>query len=160
MRLALSRLLLLCLLLTACGGGDPFVAEYVTDRPNEAVLPGVYHFKWQTLTDDDPADFQGARITVEIRADGSFSAENLPLWRETTAGQYQLERLATLNGNWRIEARGVVADGDSFRDIWTLNLGQPAGRTHLTKAAAPHGLLFQYGTPHSGDVMYFEQDTP
>ena len=160
MRAALLRVVALCLLLTACGSGDPFVAEYVTTRPDESVLPGEYVFKWQTLTDDDPSALNGARIAITVRADGTYTAENLPLWRETAPAQYELERLATLSGSWKLASFGVVADGDAFRDIWTLDFGPPAKFANLTKASAPHGLLFAFGDPDNGDVMYFEQDAP
>jgi hypothetical protein len=161
LRAVLTRLApILLLLLSACGSDDPFVAEYVTTRPDESVLPGVYVFKWQTLTDDDPPAFNGARIAITLRADGTFSADNLPLWRETAPAQHELERLANLSGNWKLAAFGVVADGDRFRDIWTLDFGPPAKFANLTKASAPHGLLFTFGDPDNGDVMYFEQNAP
>jgi hypothetical protein len=145
------------LLLTACrGGGDPYLEEYVTSRPAEAGLIGVYILKWQTATKDDPPEVALDRARIMLNADGTFTADNLPIFRPINDG-FAFDKLVNVQGTWQLETRGAVADGDTFREIWGMRLTGPPEYdfAYLTGSAESHGLLIHTGAPASGAAVYF-----
>jgi hypothetical protein len=145
------------LLLAACrGGGDPYLEEYATSRPAEAGLSGVYVLKWQTATREDPPEVALDRARITLNADGTFTAENLPIFRPINDG-FAFDELVDVQGAWQLETRGAVADGDTFREIWGMRLTGPLEYdfAYITGSAAPHGLLIHTGAPASGAAVYF-----
>lgn len=146
------------LLLTACRSGDPYLEEYVTSRPAEATVAGVYFFKWQTASRDDPSGVNLERARLTLNPDGTFTAVDVPIFRPTN-DSFAFDQLASGEGTWQLATRGAIADGDSFREIWGVRLDGPLAYdfAHLTSATAPHGLLIHAGVPTAGAVVYFAQ---
>ncbi|MCX6018001.1 MAG: hypothetical protein NTZ50_05750 [Chloroflexi bacterium] len=152
-----TSLLALALLLVACSSVDPYLSEYVLSRPAEAELVGRYHLKWQTAQKEDPPEVQLSRVSLELRSDGTFVAENVPVWRPINDG-FALDRIVSTQGRWRVESLGSVADGASFREIWGVRFDTPFGFANATGAAAPYGLLFHAGAPITGAASYYTRE--
>jgi len=160
-RLVRSLLAAACaLLLVACrGAGDPYLEEYVTNRPPEAVITGVYFFKWQTAGQDVPTqvDLDDARLT--LHADGTYTAVGLPIFRPTNDA-FAFDKIVSAQGAWQLDARGAVADGDTFRAIWGVRFdGQiEYDFAYLTGPQNPQGLMFHAGAPTADAVVYFARE--
>jgi hypothetical protein len=151
--------------LLACGSCqyDPHAHLYTTRKPSPQDLVGRYKLKWQTVTGDGLLAFGGKLPVVELFADGSFTATNLPpggpqisvldrdFWRTLLNG----------SGHWRVDAVGGIDNGFGREEIhWGVYLESVAAPLHpagLTGTKLPYGLIFTLGDPDLGEAMFFER---
>lgn len=162
----MGPLLLLCsAALFICGGCqyDPHAHLYTTQEPRPQDLVGRYKLKQQTVTTDGLSAFGGRLSMVELVADGSFVATNVPSRTLAHAPQKDGNIFATLlngSGRWRIGAVGGVDNGLGERTHWGVYLDSPVADIEpagLTGARPPYGLIFNLGDPDLGQAMVFER---
>jgi hypothetical protein len=72
-----SLILLLVLVLAGCQY-DPHAHLYTTDKPETTNVVGSYVLASQSLTPGGLAALHGKTCSVELRADGTFIASNVP----------------------------------------------------------------------------------
>ena len=76
-----SLLLTLLLSLTGCQY-DPHAHLYTTDMPETTNVVGSYVLTSQTLTRDGLAALKGKACLIDLLADGTFVATNVPPWQD------------------------------------------------------------------------------
>ncbi len=150
----------LAILLQGCQY-DPYAHQYTTVRPRDADVLGRYVLTNQTVTQGGISDLQGRLCVVELRADGTFIATNLP---PSSSGSPRARFLSTLvsgSGTWHIESVREIDNGiGKLKTHWGIYLDshplkfQLAG---LTGKKAPYGMIFTLGDPDSGTVMILEK---
>jgi len=98
---------------------------------------------------------------IDLRADGSFTATNVPPWELDSPGMNFFSALVSGSGKWRIDSVGSIDDGSRpLKTHWGVYLDSdtakmmPAG---LTGQKPPYGLIFTLGDPDSGDAMIFQK---
>lgn len=149
---------LLALISSACFCQyDPYAHLITTEKPKSQDVVGVYTLKTQTLTDEQLGFQQGAQATIELGSNGMYTATNFPVWKETDIAEYEFDKLLSTTGEWEIGSTGSV-NGETAWGIWLKPALDPLALSpDVTNNAPPHGLLFTYGDPDSGDVMIFEK---
>lgn len=90
------------------------VEQYVTEEPQWADVVGRYALASQTVSAGGLAVLEGRPCTIELRADGTFCATNVPGERDFPGPDF-FDTLVTVSGTWRVE---VVAHGFSFQTFW------------------------------------------
>ncbi|HUS34988.1 MAG TPA: hypothetical protein VM680_06515, partial [Verrucomicrobiae bacterium] len=144
---------------------DPFAHTYTTAKPDESKIAGNYQLVMQTLTTNGLAEFSGQLPSVELRADGTFSATNIPPWGISFPDTNFFTTLVSGSGNWSIESVGSVDNGTTRQTMWGLRLDPPSGKAvfdfpKLMGTNSPYGLIFTLGDPDSGDAMIFGRAMP
>jgi hypothetical protein len=135
---------------------DPYAHLIATKKPQAQNVVGVYFLKTQTLTDEELNFLEGAQATIELDSSGVYTATNFPVWREFGAG-YRFDLLFSTTHNWQIDATGSISGETAWGIRLTPALDPLALSPDITNNTPPHGLLFTYGDPDSGDVMIFER---
>jgi hypothetical protein len=137
---------------------DPHAHCYTTTRPQAADVVGRYKLTSQTVTTGGLSVLHGKPCDIELRADGTFTAVNLPTDTHGSPGTDCFSTLVTGSGNWRID---VVSHGASYEtEHWGIEFESPAVKIHSTNLAGqkpPYELIFTLGDPDSGDAMIFEK---
>ncbi len=141
----------------------PYAHLYTTAKPHAEDVVGTFDLKEQTLTSGGLKIFQGEQPRFEFHADGTFTANNFPIWK-TTNIDYELDGFTFLTGKWEIGTVGGASNGvDKAKPVWGIYLrntvptqAEPFSAT-LTGNEPPSGLIFEYGDPDSGTVMIFEK---
>ncbi len=156
----MRAVLVLVLMLLAPGCQyDPHAHLLTTVRPEPSEVVGRYTLVKQTVTAGDLAAMNGRLCVVELRADGTFSAANVPPFTFGSADA-SLTTLVSASGAWRVESVGSVDDGWSAKNHWGVHLDSGTVRLQsagLTGRKAPYGLIFTVGDPDSGQAMFLER---
>ena len=155
-------LLLLAFLLLAQGCQyDPHAHLYTTEKPHTTNVVGRYALTRQTLTPGGLAALQGRSCTIELRADGTFFATNVPPSQPSFPPTNFFTTLVSGSGTWRIDSVGSVDDGRKpLKTHWGIYLESDAGKMQppgLTGPKPPYGLIYTLGDPDSGDAMILER---
>jgi len=159
-RYQLALLPVLALISSACFCQyDPYAHLFTTQQPPSENVVGVYILKEQTLSTEGLSFLQGQPATIELNSNGTYTATNFLLWKETGAAEYKFDSLLSMTGNWKIKAVGTVSGGDEHTASWGIVFDPVLDDSvvNLTNNEPPHGLIFTYGDPDSGDVMIFEK---
>jgi hypothetical protein len=153
-------LLILTLLVQGCQY-DPHARLYTTEEPQTTNVLGRYTLTSQTLTRDGLTGLRGKPCTIELRADGTFVATNVPPWQPGFPPTNFFDRLVSGSGTWRIDSVGSVDDGRKpLKTHWGVYLDSPITKIEpvgLTGQKPPYGLIFTLGDPDSGDAMILER---
>jgi hypothetical protein len=165
--MVMKSLLMMCLAaLIICDSCqyDRYAHLYTTQKPRPEDLVGRYKLKQQTVTSDGLSALAGRLSVVELVADGSFLAFNVPPKASLTLAPEVdgsiFAKLLNGSGRWRIGAVGGVDNGLGERTHWgvyfdsTTSDIEPVG---LTGARPPYGLIFTLGDPDLGEAMIFER---
>jgi len=157
-----SILAFLTLLLLAQGCQyDPHANPYTTEKPQPRDVVGRYTLISQTATRDGLAALQGKPCVIDLRADGTFIATNVPPWELGSPGTNFFGALLTGSGTWRIDSVGSIDDGSRpMKTHWGVYLDCQAAKMKpvgLTGKKPPFGLIFTLGDPDSGDAMILER---
>lgn len=155
-----SLLLTLLLSLTGCHY-DPHAHLYTTDMPETTNVVGSYVLTSQTLTRDGLAALKGKACLIDLRADGTFVATNVPPWQDGFPPTNFFDTLITGSGTWRIESVGSVDDGRKpLKTHWGVYLDSPTTKfdsVGLSGAKPPYGLIYTLGDPDSGEALILER---
>lgn len=144
-------LLVLLLALAGCQR-DPFSRTYTTVEPKPEDMVGTYVLDALHL----PPVARGGQpeVVVELRADGTFTAKNVPPWRVDPLDARFLASLVSGEGQWQKSPVGTR--GPEGAEIWGVYLQTPDNRLHpakLTGSKPPYGLIFTLGDPDSGHAV-------
>lgn len=137
---------------------DPHAHLLTTNEPSREDVVGVY------ILDrfDMPPELAGksTEIVVELRADGTFSATNVPPWELDTPKPSFFESLLSGTGHWEIGKMGQLDPG--AHTIWGVYLRDPANKmmpAYFTGEKPPYGLIFELGDPDSGYAILMKKKT-
>ncbi len=139
---------------------DPFAHLFTTTRPDSADVVGHYILVKQTVCSDGLSVIQGKFCAIEIRADGTFVATNVPPRATGGPGTNFFASLLDANGRWRIDSVGGVDSGwGKPKTHWGIYLDateklMPVG---LTGQKPPYGLIYTLGDPDGGQVLMLER---
>lgn len=142
----------LCSLLLVGCQRDPHANLYTTAEPRTEDMVGAYVLDALHL----PSVARGGQpeIVVELRADGTFSAKNVPPWRVDPLDARFLASLVSGDGQWQKSPVGTR--GPDGAEIWGVYLHTPDNRLHpakLTGSRPPYGLIFTLGDPDGGHAV-------
>lgn len=158
---ALATLPLLALLLALGCQYDPHARLYTLEEPQKTNVVGHYTLTSQTVTGGGLAALSGKVCAVELRADGTFAATNIPPWQSGFPKTNFFNTLISASGTWRIASVGSVDDGRKpLKTHWGVELESPTLRPHpvgLTGSKPPYGLIYTLGDPDSGEAMILER---
>lgn len=150
----------LCVLLLAGCQYDPFASRYATKKPDAEDVAGRYELVKQTVKTQGPVALEGRPCFVELRADGTFTATNVPPWTLDTPGTDFFQSLISGTGTWRIAKVGLLDNGlGKTKTIWGVYLDSKQAKfmpANLTGNKPPHGLIFGLGDPDAGQAMILE----
>ncbi len=156
-----KKLLSLALLVLIVGCHyDPHAHFYTTHKPVKQDVVGLYELKSETLLKSDLTDLHGRRCALELRADGTFSATNVPPWDMELPDAHFFDMLLSGSGSWRIETVGTVDNGWQSKTVWGVYLDSPTVKlaaANLTGRKPPYGLIFTLGDPDSGEALILER---
>ncbi len=140
---------------------DPHAHLYTTKKPQTADVVGRYTLTSQTVTRDELAALQGRPCAIDLRADGTFTATNVPPREIDSPGTNFFDTLLTGSGTWRIDGVGSVDDGvRPLKTHWGVYLDSPTNKMQpvgLTGQKRPYGLIFTLGDPDTGAAMILER---
>src|SRR5262245_22953460 len=85
---------------------DPHAHLYTTDKPESTNVVGSYVLTSQTLTRDGLAALRGKPCLIELRANGTFIATNVPPWQSGLPRTNFFDTLISGSGTWRIDSVG------------------------------------------------------
>ena len=144
-------LILVSLALVGCQF-DPHANLYTTSEPKPEDIVGTYILIAFHL----PPEVGSARpeVLVELHADGTFAATNVPPWELSTPGTSFFASLISTTGKWEKKTLGTLDPGQ--KDIWGVRLHTPDSRIHpafFTGDKPPYGLIFTLGDPDSGHAV-------
>lgn len=152
------RALLLILASVAVAGCqyDPHAHLYTTVEPKTDDIVGTYVLEALHL----PTEAGSARpiVTLELRADGTFAATNVPPWELTIPRPSFSASLLSGTGKWEKGTVGTLDPGQ--KQIWGVYLRAPDNRFHpatLTGKKPPYGLIFTLGDPDSGYAVILKR---
>lgn len=134
---------------------DPHAGRYTTQEPKDADLVGSYVLEKFFLPAQ--AGSNAPEIRVELRADGTFAAKNVPPWEFDYPEARFFSWLISGEGKWE---KGKVGGRSDGKDLWGIYLRaagdrfSPAG---LTGNEPPYGLIFTLGDPDSGYALLLKR---
>lgn len=141
---------------------DPYAHLFTTEKPEPADVVGRYVLTDQTVVAGGLSTMNEKSCVVELQADGTFTAANVPPWELGSPPASLLSKLLSGSGTWRIDSVGSVDDGwGPLKTHWGVYLDSrdakmmPVG---LTGQAPPYGLIFTLGDPDSGTVMILAKE--
>lgn len=162
--LSVSGTLALCLVLMFLAAGcqdDPYARLCTTEKPQTNDVVGRYTLKDQTIVLGGAEAMKGRPCVVELAADGTFTATNVPPFSPGSPPINSLKLLVSGSGTWRLESVGAVDDGSGqLKTHWGVRLDSVAPKLDapgLTSNQPPYGLIYSIGDPDSGTVMLFER---
>jgi len=149
------RLILVTLALVGCQY-DPHAHLYTTSEPKTEDIVGTYVLDAFHL----PPEVGGARpeVVVELHADGTFAATNVPPWEFGWPGPEFFGSLLSGTGKWEKDTLGTLNPG--HKSIWGVYLRTPDNRFHpanFTGRKPPYGLIFTLGDPDSGHAVILKR---
>lgn len=135
---------------------DPHGNLYTTTEPKNEDLVGTYVLDRYDL----PYDIAVARnvVEVELRADGTFTATNIPPWKMDEPDKSFFPSLVSGTGKWEKDTLGTLYPGS--KRIWGVYLRTPDNRFHpadFTGDRPPYGLIFTLGDPDSGYAVILKR---
>ena len=160
---------------------DPHADLYTTSEPEEEYILGTYVLDWLSLPSE--ARVNMPEISIEVRANGMFSATNIPPW-DVEVGDGFASSLVSGDGHWKKEPMGILDPGR--RTIWGIclqtpeqaefssrwkeisaNLKEGDALTDFPKVKflgakligqkPPYGLMFTLGDPDSGHAIILKR---
>lgn len=142
--------------LALVGCGDPHAGLYTTTEPKAGDVVGTYVADAFHL----PPEVGVARpvVQLELRADGTFAAINLPPSNVETPGPDFLKSLSSGTGKWEKDTMGTLDPG--HKRIWGVHLRTPDNRfqsANFTGDKPPYGLIFVFGDPDSGHAVILKR---
>ncbi len=154
-----SLFVTILLVVTGCQY-DPHAHLYTTDKPETTNVVGSYVLTSQTLTSGGLAALRGMACSIELRADGTFIATNVPPWQDGFPPTNFFDTLISGSGTWRIDSVGSVDDGRKpLKTHWGVYLDSPTtkfGAPGLSSSKPPYGLIYTLGDPDSGEALILE----
>ena len=155
---------LLCLVAMALLQGcqyDPYAHTLTTEKPQTNAVVGRYVLKDQTVVSGGLTAMQGRPCVVELAADGTFTATNVPPLVFGAPPISSLSSLVSGAGTWQIDSVGSVGNGSGkLKTHWGVHLESQAPQMQspgFTGDKPPYGLIFTIGDPDSGTVMVLER---
>lgn len=140
---------------------DPYAPLCTTEKPQASRVVGRYTLKEQTITSGGVSALQGRLCVVDLAADGTFTATNIPPLITEGPPIRSLKSLVSGSGTWRLDQVGSVDNGSGqFKTHWGVRLDSPTARLQapgLMGNQPPYGLIFSIGDPDTLTVMVFEQ---
>jgi hypothetical protein len=104
---------------------------------------------------------QGRPCIVELAADGTFVATNVPPFVFGAPPITSLSSLVSRRGSWQLGGVGGVDNGSGrTKTHWGVYLKSKAPQLQspgFTGDKPPYGLIFTIGDPDSGTVMILEK---
>jgi len=141
---------------------DPYAHLYTTDKPETTNVVGSYVLTSQTLIPGGLTALRGRTGSIELRADGTFIATNVPPRQDGFPPTNFLDPLISGSGTWRIGSVGSVDDGRRpLKTHWGVYLDSPAAKlasVGLTSPKPPYGLIYTLGDPDSGEALILERN--
>ncbi len=157
-------LLFLTLLLLPGCQYDPYAYLFTTEKPKPADVVGRYTLTEQTVTTGGLTALHGKPCFVELLADGTFTAANVPPMKLDSPGEKFFDELLSGSGTWSIDSVGSIDDGrGSLKAHWGIRLNSPKAEMQsagFTEKKPPYGLIFTLGDPDSGTVMILKRVAP
>jgi len=140
---------------------DPYAHTFTTEKPQTNDVVGRYVLKDQTIVSGGLSAMQGRTCFVELAADGTFVATNLPPFVFGAPPITSLSSLVAGSGKWQLDSVGGVDSGTgNIKTHWGVHLDSPSPQIQspgFTGDKTPYGLIFTIGDPDSGTVMILER---
>jgi len=140
---------------------DPYAHIFTTEKPQTNAVVGRYLLKDQTVVSGGLSAMRGRPCVVELAADGTFVATNVPAFVFGAPPITSLDSLVSGRGTWRLESVGGVDNGSGkIKTCWGAHLDSQSPRIQspgFTGDRSPYGLIFTIGDPDSGTVMILER---
>jgi hypothetical protein len=160
------RVLLLLALIVLMQGCqyDPHAQLYTTEKPQLSDIVGRYKLTSQSVTRDGLSVMQGRSCFIELRADGTFSATNVPPLLLNTIHSPDANFFSTLvsgSGTWTLADVGGVSDGTTVKTHWGVDLDSAVGNflpVGLSGHKPPYGLIYTLGDPDEGMVLILDRN--
>lgn len=152
-------MLILCLLGLISCQYDPHGWLLTTTEPMREDVIGTYVLDRIDLTQN--MNEHSINITVELRADGTFTAINVPPQMDFFPKSDLLSVFVRGAGKWEIGKTGTLDSGS--RPIWGVYLRDSSTKLlspNFTGDKSPYGLIFQLGDPDSGDAILLKKMNP
>jgi len=148
---------------------NPHAHLYTTRKPECGDVVGRYRLTELHASRRDGvwglAALDGRSCVVELRADGTFAATNVPPSELGLSGSEALDRLIDDSGAWSIgEVTSVDGGGGRAQAVWGLRLrSSPDAQPRMlpprfTGQKPPHGLIFTLGDPDAGEAMILTRE--
>lgn len=154
---------LLCLVAVALLQGcqyDPYAHTFTTEKPQTNLVIGRYVLKDQTVVSGGLSAMHGQPCVVELAADGTFVASNVPPFA-FRAPPISLSSLVSSEGTWQLDSVGSIGNGSGkMKTHWGAHLESQSPQVEspgFTGDKPPYGLIFTIGDPDSGTVMILEK---
>ena len=135
---------------------DPNAHLYTAEKPRSSDVIGRYTLTSQTVVAGDLVALQGNVCSIDLQADGTFVATNVPPAQTDFPTPTFFTTLVDGAGTWKIERCGSVGS----LDVWGISLNSPTTPLEsvgLTGTKSPYGLIYTLGDPDSGEAMIFER---
>ena len=134
---------------------DPHANLYTTNEPKVEDSVGTYVLDRFDL----PIDTSKVQcdVVVELHADGTFAATNIPPWKMDDVTTNFFSQLLNGSGKWEKDTLGTL---DDSKRIWGVYLRTPDNRFHpvdFTGSKPPYGLIFTLGDPDSGYAVLLKK---
>lgn len=131
---------------------DPHANLYTTSEPKAEDIVGTYVLDAFHL----PPEVGSSRpdVRIELYADGTFTATNVPPLEFSTPGTNFFASLLTAAGKWEKDTLGTLDPGQ--KRIWGIYLRTSDSKIHpanFTGDKPPYGLIFTLGDPDSGHAV-------
>ena len=88
---------------------DPHAHRYTTAKPLHRELVGTYVLQSETIRQADSSELNGRQCIVELKADGTFTAANVPPLN-SDPGPGFVARLRSGSGKWRVGQSHALRD--------------------------------------------------
>jgi hypothetical protein len=131
---------------------DPHAHLYTTTEPKNEDVVGVYVLDQFHLSQE--AGTAHSDVKVELRANGTFTATNVPPSKIETIDKTFFHSLQSGSGKWEKAETGTLAY--SNKTTWGVNLNTPDNRFYpasFTGDKPPYGMIFTLGDPDSDSAQ-------
>ena len=135
---------------------DPYANLLTTTEPRVEDIIGTYVLDRYELPND--LSLRKTNIRVELRADGTFTAINVPPWKLGELDDNFVSKFRSGEGKWEKSVMGILDPGS--RQIWGIYLRTEDSQFHpadFTGDKPPYGLIFTLGDPDSGNAIILKK---
>ncbi len=159
----LASIFILALLMMAAGCQyDPHAHLYTTEQPQKTNVVGRYVLISQSLSQGGLTVLSGRVCSVELKADGTFIASNVPPSKQDmNPGTNFFQSLVSAQGTWSVTTVGGVGiGGGKSKPRWGVELetsGAMLLSPGLMGTKPPYGLIYTLGDPDSGTALILER---